>query len=251
VERIDLDEQRSVGGILSATTRLYRRFPLLFLVLAVAVMGPYELGVLAITGYGPLRHGHESALVSRLVSLLRTSLITPLISALHMHAVAVIREGIRPRLGSVALRGLKVLPVVAAAEIAANIGIALGFIALIIPGIILSLRWGVVAQAAAIERQGWEDALRSSARLTKGSYGRIFALLLLLGVVGFAVHRAASAIPLGSISGASSVVVGIAIDSVIASLGALVFAVVYFDLRAAPAGSRRAPREYQHLRDLD
>jgi hypothetical protein len=242
---------RSLGGLLAATADLYRSFPLLFLILAVAVMAPYELAVLAITGYGPLQHGHENFEVSRLVAFLRISLVTPLISALHIHAVALIRDGQRPRLGRVALQGLRVLPVVVAAEIAANIGIALGFVALIIPGIVLSLRWAVVAQAAAVERQGWVDAVRSSAALTKGSYGRIFVLLLVVGVSGFAVYRGAWAIPLGSTSGVSSVAVGIAIDSVVASLAALIFAVLYFDLRAAPTEPLRAAREYQHLRDLD
>jgi hypothetical protein len=98
VYRIDLDQPRSVGEILATTVRLYRRYPLLFAILALAVMAPYKLAVLGLTGYGPLRHGHENAGVSWLLLLLDTSLIAPLISALHMHAVVTIGEGRRPRL---------------------------------------------------------------------------------------------------------------------------------------------------------
>ena len=78
-------------------------------------------------------------------------LIGPLISALHVRAVRDIRDGDRPRLASIAPRALAVLPVVSAAVIISTLGIFAGFIALIVPGILLSLRWSVVAQAAALE----------------------------------------------------------------------------------------------------
>ena len=39
------------------------------------------------------------------------------------------------------------LPVVAAAEIAAGFGIGLGLLAFLIPGVYLLVRWAVVAQA--------------------------------------------------------------------------------------------------------
>jgi hypothetical protein len=250
-EGIDLNQQRSVGAILAATARLYQRYPLLFATLALAVMAPYELGVLAVTGRGPLRGGHQSPEIYWLVFLLRTSLITPLISALHMQAVVAIGEGRRPRLGAVALRGVQALPVVAAAEIVADVGIYLGFLALIVPGVVLALRWAVVAQAAALENEGWLEALRSSRRLTSGHYGHIFGLLLLTGALATAVLIGVRAIPLGSTSGAASVTVGIALDTVIASFAALTLALLYFDLRSSPQAPRPAEREYPHLRDLD
>ncbi len=249
--RIDLEQQRSVRGILAATARLYYRYPLLFMTLAVAVVAPYELAVLAITGYGPLRSGHENAEITLLLLLLRSSLITPLISALHMHAVVVIGEGQRPRLGAVARRGLQVLPIVAAAEIMASIGIALGFIAFIIPGIVLALRWAVVAQAAALEGEGWLGALRSSRRLTATHYEQVFGLLFLTGILTSVVLLGARAIPLGSTSGPASVATGIAIETLIASFAALTLALLYFALRAWPAASRQSKREHSQLSDLD
>jgi hypothetical protein len=251
VQPTDLSQQRSINGILAETARLYWRYPLLFAILALAVMAPYELAVLGITGYGPLRHTHEGTAITFLLLILKSSLITPLISAMHMHAVVAIGAGQRPRLAAVARRGLSVLPVVAAAEIMATLGIVLGFIALVVPGIVLSLRWAVVAQAASLEGEGWLAALSSSGRLTSKHYGRVFALLLLFAILGFGVYRGAWALPLGSTSGAPSVAVGIAIDSIIASFSALTLALLYFDLRAS-ADPRRVPeREHPHLRDLD
>jgi hypothetical protein len=250
--RIELEQRRSIAEILTATVALYRRYPLLFAVLALAVMGPYELAVLAITGYGPLRRGHEAFAVHWLLILVETSLVTPLISALHMHAVADVGAGRRPRLGAVALRGLRVLPVVAAAEVMANIGIYLGLIALIIPGVLLAIRWAVVAQAASLEKGRWLDALRSSGRLTESHYRHVVVLLVLPAALGLGVYLAVSALPLGETSGVASVSVGIAEKSLFASFSALTLAVLYFDLRARTTEPRgEAPREHQHLRDLD
>jgi hypothetical protein len=248
---INLEQQLSVRQILGATADLYRRYPVLFVTLAVAIMGPYDLAVLAVTGYGPLRHSGESVGTYWLLQLLTTSLITPLISALHVHAVVAIGEARRPRLGAVGVRGLQVLPVVAAADIVSSIGIAIGYVALIVPGIILGLRWAVAAQAAALENANWLEALRSSRRLTATHYSHVFGLLLLTGILAAALRLGVRALPLGSSSGAGSVAIGIAVDTIIASFVALTLALLYFDLRARPKVAERAEREYPHLRDLD
>ncbi len=251
---VALDVPRSTRRILAATASLYRWYPVLFAILAVAVIAPYDLAVLAVTGYGPLRHSGESLGTYWLLQLLTTFLITPLISALHVHAVVAIGEGRRPQLGAVALRGLQVLPVVAAADVMSTIGIALGYIALIVPGFLLSLAWAVAAQAAALEGRSWLDALRSSRRLTATHYSHVFGLLLLTGFVAAAVRLGVRALPLGSSSGAGSVAVGIATDTILASFVALTLALLYFDLRArskSAGQAKRAEREHPHLRDLD
>jgi hypothetical protein len=257
--RIDLHQQRTVGQILLAAVALYRRYPLLFAVLALAVVAPYELAVLGVTGYGPLvRLAGRHAGVFWLLLLLRDSLVGPLIAALHMHAVLVVGDGRRPRLGSVALRGLRVLPVVAAADVMASVGIYVGLILLIVPGVLLWLRWMVVAQAAAIEQEGPLAAMGSSRQLTAGHYRHVFAIALVLFGVSAGLTLVARAIPLGSASGIASVTVGIAVETVIVSFAALTLALLYFDLHAGPrlpARERQRPerkrQEYPHLRDLD
>jgi hypothetical protein len=247
--RLDLERERSVGEIVRTTLRAYRRYPALFAVLALAVVGPFELSVLAITGYGPLHQPRGDSGTSWVLLLLRTSLVTPLISALHLHAVSLIGEAQRPRLTVVASRGARVLPVVAAASIVSGGGVFLGLLAFVIPGVLLLLRWAVVAQAAALEHEGWIPALKSSARLTHGHYLHVLGLILLTAALSVGVLRAVAEVPLGSTTHPSSVIVGIAVDTLLASFNALTLALLYFDLRARPETSRRA--EYQHLRDLD
>jgi hypothetical protein len=140
---------------------------------------------------------------------------------------------------------------VSEAEIVSNIGIYAGLV-LIIPGIWLALRWSVVAQAAAIEHEGWLPALRRSATLTLDHYWHIAGLLLATGVLNFGVSFGASSALAGPSSHVGSVLLGIVVRSALSSFAALTLAVLYFDLLARQAEpDRRSIPEYQHLRDLD
>ncbi len=237
VEPQEIERPRSLAQIIGEALDMYQDHPLLFLTLALGVIAPYELIVLAVTGQGPLATGSQQNVgLSDLLLLLDTILIGPLVSALHIHAVAVIGRGGKPRLGDVVLRALKVLPVVVAAVIVSAFGIVLGFIALIVPGVLLALGWAVVAQVAAIEHDGWLPSLHRSRELTRGHYRHIFALVAVTALLAASLALAVAVIPLGGSSGAVSVTVGILTRTLTASFSALTLALLYFDL----LGRRRA-----------
>ena len=132
-----------------------------------------------------------------------------------------------------------------------GIGIFLGLLVFVIPGILLALGWAVVAQAAALERVGWLDALRSSRRLTEDHYWHIFGLLILVGIVNDGLFLGGRSLPLGNTEDPISVVGGIAIATVLASISALTLALLYFDLRARPQPAHKGAHEHRDLRDLD
>jgi hypothetical protein len=229
---IEIDCARSAWELIGATFALYRRYPWLFLVLAGAVVVPYELILLATTGNGPYAQARDGFVVEQILFLITTGVMGPLVSALHVHAVREIRDGNAPRLGTVAKRSLAVLPVAGIAVVISFIGATLGLIALIVPGVLLFLRWAVVAQAAALEPAGWKGALRRSAELTKGNYEHIFGLYLLIGVIlfvpdffprrAFGTHDTTVA----------SFLVGTAIEVLLWSFGALAGGLLFFDLKA-------------------
>jgi hypothetical protein len=175
-------------------------------------------------------------------------LVVPLVSALHVHAVADVRRDREPRLGPVALRGLKVLPIVAAAPIVSWLGIVAGF-ALIVPGIFLLLRWAVVAQAAAIEHEGWLPALRRSGRLSEDRYGHIAVFLIMVGVIATVPPLAAVAAFGHHDTSAPAFLSGVGLHAITASFSALASALLYYDLVARwkaaseqPAAAAARPR---------
>jgi hypothetical protein len=234
---IDLGRPRSVADILASALDLYQGFPWVFVILALAVVLPYDLIRLAVTGHGWLASEKDSVGAAVVFGVVGFALVGPLISALHIHAVVVIGDGRTPRMGAVALRGLRVLPVVAAAEIIATLGIAAGFLALIIPGVLLWLRWAVVAQGAAIQPDGWLPALRRSRELTRGHYWHIFWLVLIVTALNAGIALAARAIPGAGSSGAGAVALGVAVNTITASFSALTLAILYFDLLARQRGA--------------
>lgn len=249
---LDLNKPRTVWQIVGATLELYARFPVLFLALAVGVVAPYELIVLAATGYGPLREGSIPAGGELIVFLATVALVGPLVSALHVHAVRQVGDGETPRLGDVAIRGIRVLPVVAATAIMAALGEALGFIAFIVPGFILLLRWAVATQSAALDSGGWQDALRRSRELTRGNYARIIGLGFITGAVALVISSVANQAAHGHASSGSLVALGIVVRTLIQSFTALTFALLYFDLSARAQTTAAAPvREFERPRDLD
>jgi hypothetical protein len=229
---VELNRPQRAGRIIAQAFRLYRRYPLLFLTLALGVIGPYDVAVLAITGYGSLGGGSVSGRTALILTMLDWVVIGPLVSALHVHAVSDIREGRDPRLADVAWRGLLVLPVVAAATIASGLVIAVGFFFLIIPGVYLWLRWYVVAQATAMANEGgWFAGLGRSWRLSEDNLRHILAFVGLTFLVFVAVGIAGGAIR-GAVGDAPEFIAGVAIHTFTASFVALTTACLYYDLIA-------------------
>jgi hypothetical protein len=221
---------RSVPGLIAEAFGLYRRYPRLFLILAAGVIVPYQLIVLAATGVGPFNRGSLGVGISLVLTLIDWVLVGPLVSALHVHAVADVEEGLTPRVGAVTRRGLAVLPVVAAAAIMAGLGIAGGFLLLVVPGIVFWLRWQVVAQAAAIEQEGWGSALRRSWSLTEANVLRVLFFVICITAIT-TVPWVAIRHAFGNDDTALSFLAATALQTVTVSFTALATALLYFDLR--------------------
>lgn len=80
------------------------------------------------------------------------------------------------------------------------IGIAAGLFLLIVPGLILMTIWAVAFQVVAVERTGVLPGLTRSRELVRGNGWRVFAFILLLGLVTATVALLAMlvALPLGT-----------------------------------------------------
>jgi hypothetical protein len=236
---VDMTEPRSVLRIIGTSLVLYGRYPLLILSLALAVIAPYELIVLAVTKAAPFGEQSLSASTVVILILVENALIGPLISALVVTALVTVAEGGQPKLVDVVTRGVTVLPVVAAAQIVAGIGILIGLSLFVIPGVLVAIRLAVVAQAAAVERTDWIGALRRSTELTARQWLHVFGVIAIAAIVVLAVTDAGAALA-GTGNHPAQVAIGIAVQTVARSFTAIVMALLYFDLlarsRVPPAG---------------
>jgi hypothetical protein len=180
---------------------------------------------------GPL-HGTARAIVEFALAIADFALVLPLISALHVHAVDDVREGREPALGSVARRGIATLPVWSPAALISWLGIAAGFLALIVPGVLLLLRWSVVAQAATLESRGWQEALSRSTVLTSGRYRHVLGLGLLLLVITELPYFALNFAFGWHTTTVLLFLLRTAINVGVSSFSALAVGLLYFDLTA-------------------
>lgn len=222
---------RSVPGLIAEAFGLYRRYPLLFLALAAGVIVPYQLIVLAATGVDQYNRASVSGDVSLLLTLVDWTLVNPLVSALHVHAVADVEQGLTPRIGAVARRGLAVLPIVAGAALLAGLAIFGGLVLLVVPGIVLFLRLHVGAQAAAIEQEGPRQALHRSWSLTEANVIRVIFFLVCIGVITLVPTLLISRTFPHHHTTALAFLVGAALQTLIVSFTALATALLYYDLR--------------------
>jgi hypothetical protein len=227
---IEIERPREVWEILKATVDLFRRVPVLFLVLAAIVVVPYELIVLAISGAGPFTQVELGFVASKGLLVADSFLVTPLISAFHVRAIRELGEGGRPRLADTLRQSLPRLPVVAVAAGISGVAISLGSLAFAVPGLFLMAIWPVVA----LERGNPIDALRRSITLTRGNRWHSFGLVFAAGLI--------AAVPLIPLSlafrhtdtTALSFLSGTAVQVVVRSFEALATGLLYFDLLARP-----------------
>jgi|SRR5215470_1588136 len=68
-----------------------------------------------------------------------------------------------------------------------GIGVGVGTLFLVIPGIIFTMMWSLAVPVAVLEDQGIRDAISRSTELTKGSRWRIFVIWILFIVLSMAI----------------------------------------------------------------
>lgn len=110
------------------------------------------------------------------------------------------------------------------------IGVAIGFVLLIIPGLWLLVMWSVVAPVTVLERPGIFAAFGRSMAMVRGNGWAVFGVIIIVSlavlVVSLAVGLATAS--LGSVGRA---LVQWAVNAAVAPVSALSASVIYFTLR--------------------
>ena len=190
---IDLQRKRDLGKILDDSFALYRANFRTLLLLAAAVVIPVHLLVYGV-GLGWLWSDYPAApdgvrigdLAEQAGGLAAQLLVvTPLVTAMTVYVVReAAREG-KASAGAAFRAGLDVFAPLFGAVLLTAAGVALGLLALIVPGIILAVRWVVVPQTVVIEGRSGTDALRRSLELTRGkAWFAAFVLITANLIVG-------------------------------------------------------------------
>jgi hypothetical protein len=117
-----------------------------------------------------------------------------------------------------------------AVSILFGIGIGIGFVLLIVPGLILLTIWSVVAPVTVLERPGVFAAFGRSRELVRGNGWNVFGVIVLVFLTVAVISIAAGLIASGLGSVGRSLVQW-AVNAALAPIPALGASVLYFTLR--------------------
>jgi hypothetical protein len=178
-------------------------------------------------------------LVAALVALVAITLFTGMVVEL----VADVQDGRRD--ATVAQLLAAVTPVfgrLILVGLVAGVGIVIGFIAIIVPGLILITVWSVIAPVVVLERPPGLRALRRSRELVRGNGRPVFGVIVVL-VVGVNVLAGLLEAVGDSAGTGAGIVVTVIVQVLTAPLAALAASVLYFELlhRAPAAPTESAP----------
>lgn len=174
-----------------------------------------------------------------LIGLVANALFTGMVVGL----VADVQDGRRDASVGRLLRSVSpVLGKLILVGLVAAIGEGVGFILLIVPGLILVTIWAVFAPVVVLERPDGLGALGRSRELVRGNGWRVFAVIffmfLLVGVFGGGLTVAA-----GLIGSGVGLVVRLIVSVFVSPLASLAAAVLYFELGGSAAVAAEAPAD--------
>lgn len=193
----------------------------------LAVLVPAALVVFAVQAIAVVALSDALGVVVSLIAMVLSTFYQGMVVEL----VGDVQDGRRDQsigklFGSVA----PVLITLIAASIVVGIGVAIGIVLLLIPGLYLLTIWSVVAPVIVIERPRLLDAFRRSHDLVRGNGAPVFAVILIV-FVGLAVLNLLLGILTAGLGDGASAAIGWIFNAATAPISALTAAVLYFTLR--------------------
>lgn len=239
--QLELRRPREVGALFRDALALFRRHFWLFVTLSAAVVVPAGLIVEGI-GLERLTSSYDSSpsvAEAAIPTIVEFLVVTPIVVAICIHALHSIADGRRPSPGSVLVAGFEAFTPLFAAVVLAAAGIALGFLALILPGVYLAIRWYFVPQAVVIDGARGPAALSRSTELVEGFWWRTFGLVVLVNVAiavpGFILLSPFAAIAESTDRAIWALLGSAVITSITAPFVAVYSTLLYYDIRARKA----------------
>lgn len=252
-------KERSLGELLHAAFQLYRNHFRVFVGVALCVVVPSSVAVAlvnwvvignidateALSALETQRNGAPPELAQTMRTGLAPLLALPitLLGAVLQDAVLTLTAADaylgRPlSVGSGFQRGFRSLWPLCGASLLKGLGIVLGILCLIIPGILFLVRWLFTTQAIVIEHRGGSESLGRSRQLVQGDHGRMLLLLIAMGILGMGLHFALKALVPDAVENVP--VLGQLLQAVpqilVAPVSSAALTLAYFDLRVKKEG---------------
>lgn len=218
-----------VGDVVGETLSVYRQNvgPLLGSAIAVFVVVGLVAGILQGTG------GVILGLLAAALRLAGHALYTGFVVKL----VQDVRDGRRDEtVGELFSAAMPFILALIGFGVLFGIAVTIGFILLIVPGLILITFWSLGAPAIVVEGIGPIEAFGRSWRLVRGNAWQVFGVLVvvLLIVIGIGIVLAAIATPIGD-GEAATWIASIVSTTITAPIFSIAVTILYFELAGGAA----------------
>jgi hypothetical protein len=224
-----------VGGVIRRTFQIYaEQISVLVPAAAVVFVISSILTVLLIAASPAL------AIVAFVITVVADTLFTGMVVEL----VADVQDGRRDATAGQLLRAAApVIGQLILVGVVAGIGIVIGLILIIVPGLILLTIWSVAAPVVVLERPGGLRALGRSRELVRGNGWNVFGVILVMVILVVVLSGVIEAI---ADSGGTAVglVVRVIVGILTAPISALAAAVLYFELGGSSRGEIPGEQSY-------
>lgn len=219
-----------IGSAISKSFEVFSRNFVRFSLLGLVAWLP--TGIIQVAAFN--MPAQERAVWNGGASLLFSLLQFVLLAAI-IHATFQDMRRLPVKMGESIRRGLKrIFPLIGATMLMV-LGILFGSLLLIVPGVILYMRWYVFAPVCVVEKQGPLSALKRSAELTKGSRWKLFGIMLILFAIG-AVAGGLLAVLFLQVSPIAAIAAKGLWQVVATTFGTIMTVMIYHDLRVAKEG---------------
>lgn len=179
----------SIGRVLSQTFSVFFGRFLSFTAIGTAVYSPLFLFTFFIPATTP-----NGQMIQGLVTAFFYFFISPLATAIIVYAAFQHMRGGAFSLGASIARGVnRLLPLIGLSILWA-FGVGLGFMLLVIPGVILFIMWYVIVPCCVVERAGPISSFGRSRELTRGVRWKLSGLLLVVFLILVIVSTASNAL---------------------------------------------------------
>jgi len=174
------DRKMSMGRVFERAFATIMHNPPIVAVVAIAGGGLTLL--LEYAGIQSIHFG-SSTVRAFFISSLAGVVVGPLTESAMTTAVLAEQDGRKATLGESLSRIFKLLIPLIGVTGVMTLGIVLGMLLIVIPGVLLSLMWAVAIPALIAERGGVLVSLHRSQELTEGARWKVFAVSLLVAVI--------------------------------------------------------------------
>jgi hypothetical protein len=235
----------SIGNVLSEAWALYTKFFARFVVIALIVFAIvnviYALLDAALYDDDDLSSGTSWILLA--ISVTASVVGTYWLQGAFVKAVQDVRDGTFDSSTQDIFRAVTpVLGTLVVAGILAGLGIGIGFLLLIVPGVILLTWWAVIAPTIVVETKGVMEAFGRSRQLVSGYFWPVLGIVvitaILTGVAGGILTLVFSFLP----RFLEIFIGGTVAQAIVAPFSAIALTLTYFKLREVKeAGTASSP----------